>query len=224
VIDSNEIVQSWSERPKPDVSSQEERVLTTVFWHLLSGAPVTVEDLRGALGEPLDTLDHTLGVLEAKGCLRRSSAGAVIAAGGLMIDSSPHRLITNRGAVFTQCSVDAVGIPAALGLDAKIEDRCAHCGTPIEVSLSRSGAIAVTPRSAVIALAHAACCTEPGIPESGVPLMCQETNFLCSSAIMPPAAAVALGRTLWHRFAAREFSEEESRGCAESQSIMRDHH
>jgi hypothetical protein len=150
--------------------------------------------------------------LEAKGCLRRPRrGGAVVAARGLMTHPSPHQLTTERGSTYTQCAVDALGIPAALRLNATVEDQCALCHGRIRVTVSADRDVRADPCLAVIAMAQGGCCTDEGVPR-----MCQETNFFCSrehaaawqhehatlpGAIVTLEDAVALGRVLWNRFA-----------------------
>jgi hypothetical protein len=194
------------------LSPKEDQVVIEVFWRLLHGSPVLVDDLCASLGLSRETMEEVVAGLEAKGCLRRTRlGGAVVAARGLMTHSSPHRLTTERGRIYTQCAVDAIGIPAALGLEAVIEDHCAHCDRQIRATVSQAREISVDPGAAVIVMAQGECCAEEAIPR-----MCQETNLFCSrehaatwqheyatlpGAIVTLEDALALGRVLWNRFA-----------------------
>jgi hypothetical protein len=194
-----------------ELSPTEELVLTEVFWRLLRGAPVAIADLRDSLDLSPEGAEEVLAGLEAKRCLRRRKDGAVIAARGLMVQPSRHQLITGEGRVYTQCAVDAIGIPAALGVEGTIEDRCAFCDRPIRVRVTPSGDISSQPEAAVIVMVRPDTCVEEGIPR-----MCRETNLFCSpdhatvwlreqatlpGAIGAPQDAVGVGRVLWGRFA-----------------------
>jgi hypothetical protein len=44
---------------------------------------------------------------------------------------TPFRVTTAEGAWFANCAWDALGIPAALGVDARIATSCADCGQPM---------------------------------------------------------------------------------------------
>jgi hypothetical protein len=202
----------------------EERVLAEAFWQLLVGKPVPAESLYPALRLSSEAVEETLAALEAERSLRRDETGAVVAARGLMTSPSPHRLVTVWGSIYTQCTVDAVGIPAALGLEATVEDQCSHCGSPIEASVWQSGDVVVHPASAVIVMAQADSCVEDGIPK-----VCQETNFFCSSehaetwqreqATLPSAIvsledAATAGREIWGRFTRRRKSPPRSTTAA----------
>lgn len=56
---------------------------------------------------------------------------AIVAAGGLSLIPSRHRLLLDGRQLYTWCALDAVGIPAGLGVDARVESRCAACGSPV---------------------------------------------------------------------------------------------
>jgi hypothetical protein len=128
-----------------------------------------------------------------------------------MLEPSPHRLVTDHGAVYTQCSVDAIGIPAALGIDAMIEDRCALCHQSITLRVQDQQVVSVQPADAVVVMAEAC-----GAMTGAIPTMCHETNLVCSalharewqaeratlpSAVVNPAEAVTVGHAIWGRFA-----------------------
>jgi hypothetical protein len=205
MVTIEEVAATWEHAA--DLSPDEERALTEVFWGLLRGAPVPVS----AVSLSLDAAGDVLARLEGKRCLRRRADGAVIAARGLMVQPSSHRLITAQGQVYTQCAVDAIGIPAALGLEGRIEDRCALCGRAVTVMVAPWGEVAARPESAAIVMVQPACRVEAGIPR-----MCRETNLFCCrdhaaawlreqatlpGAIGTPGDAVGVGRSLWGRFA-----------------------
>lgn len=209
MLDSNDVAATWVDTFES--SSVEERILAEAFWKLLAGRPVPADSLSTALGLSSEVVDETLATLAAGRAVRRDESGAVVAARGLMSSPSSHRLVTVWGSVYTQCTVDAVGIPAALGLEATIEDRCAHCGAPVEAAVRQSGHVVTDPAAAVIVMARA-----DSWADEGIPTVCRETNFFCSpehaeawqreratlpNAIVSPGEAAAVGREIWGRFA-----------------------
>ena len=194
-----------------ELSPAEDLVLNEIFWRLLRGAPVSISDLQASLDLSPESAEEVLAGLEVKRCIRQQKDGAVIAARGLMVQPSPHQLITEQGRVYTQCAVDAIGIPAALRVEGTVEDRCALCDRSITVRVAPSGNVASQPEAAVIVMVQPDRCVEEGIPR-----MCQETNLFCSQdhatawlreratlpgAIGTPQDAVTVGRVLWSRFA-----------------------
>jgi hypothetical protein len=192
-------------------SADEERVQGTIHWRLLAGHPLAPAELAAVVGMPDAELEPVLAELHTKRCLRRDDHGAVVAARGLMLQPSAHRLVTEYGAVYTQCSVDAIGIPAALDIDATIEDQCALCHEPITATVRGKEVVSLQPAGAVVVMAEAR-----SSRSGSIPTMCHETNLFCSplhaqqwqadqatlpSAVVSPADAVTVGQAIWGRFA-----------------------
>jgi alkylmercury lyase len=61
--------------------------------------------------------------------------GRVLGAAGLTLGDGPHGLTIDGHPFRTWCAFDALGIPAALGTDARVATACGVCGRPIEVDL-----------------------------------------------------------------------------------------
>ena len=192
-------------------SADEERVQGTILRRLLAGRPLASAELAIALGLPEAELEPILADLSTKRCIRRDDTGGVVAARGLMLEPSAHRLVTEFGAVYTQCSVDAIGIPTALGIEATIEDQCALCHQPVTATVQGKQVVSLQPADAVVVMAEA-CNARTG----AIPTMCQETNLFCSAAhaqqwqaeqatltsvVVAPADAVTVGEAIWGRFA-----------------------
>jgi len=192
-------------------SADEERVQGIILWRLLAGHPLAPAELAAAVGLPEAELEPILAELHTKRCLRRDDHGAVVSARGLMLEPSPHRLVTEYGAAYTQCSVDAIGIPAALGIGATVEDQCALCHRPVTATIRGKQVVDVQPAGAVVEMAEAC-----GGRNGAIPTMCHETNLFCSplhaqqwqaeqatlpSVVVTPADAVTVGHAIWGRFA-----------------------
>lgn len=192
-------------------SADEERLQGTILRRLLAGHPLAPAELAAVVGVTEAEIEPVLADLQAKRCIRRDEQGAVIAARGLMVQPSAHRLVTDHGTVYTQCSVDAIGIPAALGIEATVEDECALCHRPITATVQGKQAVSLQPAEAVVVMAKA-CSSRSG----EIPTMCQETNLFCSAAhaqqwqqeqatlpsvVVTAADAVTVGQAIWGRFA-----------------------
>lgn len=192
-------------------SAEEERVQGALLWRMLCGCPITPSELAAMVGLAEAELEPVVAELQTKQCLRRDERGAIVAARGLMLEPSAHRLVTKYGSVHTQCSVDAIGIPAALGIEATIEDRCALCNKPISAHILGRQVISMSPVDAVVVMAEAC-----SAREGDIPTMCHETNLFCSSlhaqqwqaqqgtlrsVAVSPTDAVRVGCAIWGRFA-----------------------
>ncbi|HZU12117.1 MAG TPA: organomercurial lyase [Chloroflexota bacterium] len=212
MLNDADVAATWLDRST--LPPLEECVLSEAFWRLLAGNPVLPTDICGATNLLPQDVENILTTLQAERCLRRDASGAVVAARGLMTAPSTHLLVTNRGSVYTQCTVDAVGIPAALGLAAGVEDHCASCGNRVDATISQARDVTTDPASAVIVMARC-----DSWAEDGIPTVCRETNFFCSrdhadawqreratlpGTILSPSEAAAIGRRIWGPFAREE--------------------
>lgn len=123
-----------AESPVLDSAGLDDLVRHTVFALLVrDGRPVALERLAAYLPEHVghaatnDAVDR----LAASGLLDRDPSGAVVGAGGLTLGDGPHRLLLGSRDYRTWCAYDAIGIPAALGVDGAISTKCGACGRPI---------------------------------------------------------------------------------------------
>ncbi len=99
-------------------------------------APVEAARLVDASGLDRATVDAALGRLADAGRIDRDPSGRVLGAAGLTIADGPHGLTLGGHAYRTWCALDAIGIPAALGADARVETACAVCGRALSVEIS----------------------------------------------------------------------------------------
>jgi hypothetical protein len=75
------------------------------------------------------------GTVAAGGSLRVrvSAVGEGTGAAGLSLATGPHALTLGAAPFRRWCAYDALGIAAALGVDALVETACGQCGAPIRV-------------------------------------------------------------------------------------------
>lgn len=103
------------------------------FQALWSGRSVTLTDLLGEDGTALtEATEH----LRLRGRLELSADGRLIAVHGLCLRPTPHQIEHQNGVVNTWCALDAIGIPAALGIDAWARTACPTCQSPLAVRLA----------------------------------------------------------------------------------------
>jgi len=94
--------------------------------------PAVLAELAGADQPGVDT---ALDGLARDGRIDRDRRGQVLGSAGLTLGDGPHGLEIEGNAFRTWCAFDALGIPAALGADARIATACAACGRRIDVDL-----------------------------------------------------------------------------------------
>lgn len=106
------------------------------FAHLYSGgAPVTVAEMAADCGMSEPKVEAALAALVGIGTATRDADGRLVGVGGLSVVPAAHLLVLAGRQFFTWCAFDAVGIPAALGLDAVARTACGHCAKTLEVVL-----------------------------------------------------------------------------------------
>ena len=161
------------------------------------------------------TTDHPMvRALTAAGRLELDHDGVLIGLHGLTARATGHRIEHPGGVVHTWCALDAIGIPAAVALDATAVTTCPHCGRELRVMI-QAGHASARPDVRLWL---------PGGPCAHlVEDFCQHANLYCSrdhlTAVVTsnrPGRAVdvneaaAIGRTTWRDVAVRQLMEESS--------------
>lgn len=83
-----------------------------------------------------EAVRDALAVLVRTGTATVDDVGHVVAVGGLSVVPTAHELVLDGEPFWTWCAFDAVGIPAALRVDAVARTRCGHCGDHLDVTLT----------------------------------------------------------------------------------------
>ncbi len=115
----------------------ETRLRRAGFRAILAGRAVGAPELAAELGLPVDEVREHLARMAATGLVELDERGTVIGCWGLSTRPTSHRLRIHGRQLYTWCAVDAVGIPAILEADARIDSRCAGCGRPLRIDLAR---------------------------------------------------------------------------------------
>jgi Alkylmercury lyase len=111
----------------PGVSTTGHRLAVDGFMALWCGERLNVADLTDDTAA-LEALVHA-------GRLELDDQGIVVGVHGLAARSTAHRVEHAGGMVHTWCALDAIGIPAALALDAAVLTTCPACGAALRVAL-----------------------------------------------------------------------------------------
>lgn len=131
-------------------SAEEIAVSRHAFQALLGGEPAKVNELPAALRLAPAAVTSAVDRLVERGvAVVEPETGRVVGVRGLSLTETDHRLSLAGRELYAFCAVDAVGIPAALRADARVESRCHHCGAPLSLEL-RGGAVAAAPDGMVI--------------------------------------------------------------------------
>lgn len=112
----------------------EQSIRLAAFYRILEGGNPSVDELGFLVGMPSEHVRMHIRGLVQRGILVTDEQGTVVGSHGLSLIPTQHSLTINGQSLFTWCAADAVGIPAALGTDAKIESSCFQCKKPIEIT------------------------------------------------------------------------------------------
>jgi hypothetical protein len=85
----------------------------------------------------LTDASRVVGDLVTAGRLEVDEHGVLIGVHGLVSRPTRHHIAHTQGTVNTWCALDAIGIPAALGIDADAITSCPACETELRVTLHR---------------------------------------------------------------------------------------
>ncbi|HYA14334.1 MAG TPA: organomercurial lyase [Syntrophales bacterium] len=123
----------WIRRLTP-----EERTLRlAAFYGILNGRALSVDELSLRLGFAVDRVQGYITDMVSRGLLVIDEQETVVGSHGLSLIPTNHRLHVEGRNLFTWCAADAVGIPAALGANAKIISRCIQCNGHIEIVMNK---------------------------------------------------------------------------------------
>jgi alkylmercury lyase len=108
------------------------RIAIAGFHALWEGRAPMLDELEGGDGA---ALAEAVAYLQAGGRIEFTADGHLQAVHGLSHRTTRHRIEHRGGSVNTWCALDAVGIPAALGIDARARTACPTCDGELVVTL-----------------------------------------------------------------------------------------
>jgi hypothetical protein len=157
---------------RAEVAETVRRIAVAGFHALWAGRTPTLAELAGGDG---DTLHEAVAHLQAGGRIELSPDGRLLAVHGLCRRTTRHLIEHGGGRINTWCALDAIGIPAALGIDARAVTTCPTCERELVVTLvggrpePQVGAVLWYPETA-------------GSWEHLVDQFCSGANLFCSLA------------------------------------------
>ena len=129
--------QRMLELAETDKTDDEWAVRKAAFHAILTGEAIDRAGLVVATGFAPEKVDTLLDKLTEQGMIVvEPDSGRVVGSWGLSSVPTDHRLRIRGRALYTWCALDAVGIPAALGEDARIASRCHQCGVPVNIEMA----------------------------------------------------------------------------------------
>lgn len=149
----------------------------------------------------LDADPATVDALRRRGLIVVDSNGRITGIHGLAATPTAHHIIHPHGSVDTWCAFDAVGIPAAIGLDAHVRTTCPTCRRDLDVTFTDGHPTAETDLR--LWLPTMEC-------DNVLSAVCAHANLYCSpqhltttvadatvGAVLTVPAAAELGRATW---------------------------
>jgi alkylmercury lyase len=125
-VNKERLLQAWLawEAERPEL---ERHLIERAFVALCKGIPADVPELAREFGIPAASLRDYAAQLAEHGRVTLEG-DAITGAAGLSVAPAGHRLLLAGQSLYTWCALDAVGIPAALGMDATIASSYADGG------------------------------------------------------------------------------------------------
>jgi alkylmercury lyase len=116
-----------------------DRVRRAAFDALWEGTAPQLSTLAAAATQEISYTRRVVAQLVAAGIatIEGDLAGdpVIVGADGVTVRTTPHRLVFRDREVQTWCAFDAVGIPAAFGIDAVAHTACPTCGEALHIVL-----------------------------------------------------------------------------------------
>ncbi len=129
----------------------EKAVRREAFLAIVAGQPATIGRLSQLTAlEPSEVMGATQRLSDKGIVVYDPEAGMIVGSGGLSLRPTEHSLTLDGRALFTWCAADAIGIPAALGKDARINSICHACGEPIAITLTAGAVTAAIPDTTLV--------------------------------------------------------------------------
>jgi len=131
-------------------SPEENAAMRHAFRAIVEGRPARIDELPTVVGLSPAVIEEAVQRLTERGVLVvEPDTGEITGARGISLAETPHHLVLDGRQRYAFCAVDAVGIPAALGISSRVESHCYHCKTPLSVTLV-AGAVVDALESMVI--------------------------------------------------------------------------
>jgi hypothetical protein len=194
----DDVVRRWLDCASANRGTPEFEVSHAAFRSILAGVAPDVADIAASSSLSGAEVERVIRRLVADGRMTAAAGSVTITgAGGLSLVESRHEMLFDGRRFWGWCALDAVGIPAALGIDAEVLSRCADTGEPVRIEI-RQGRLAISePASLAIALL-------PPVTGNLMADCCARMDFYADPTGVPRTAAslslyeaMGLERELW---------------------------
>lgn len=118
------------------LTTEEKAIRLAAFYSILNGKAASADELALQSGVSAGQAQRCIKDLVDQGMIVIDKRAAVVGSHGLSLIPTDHRLSINGQNLFTWCAADAVGIPAGLGVDAKVISKCFQCNAPVEIDIA----------------------------------------------------------------------------------------
>ena len=122
-----------------ELSEAEAEVRRAAFRSIRTGGAPDALELARVTGLDAATVEGAVGSLVRKGQAVVDTASRVVGSAGLSRVPARHQLRLGDDELHTWCAIDAIGIPAALGVDAVASTACPTCSRSIELEFRKAG-------------------------------------------------------------------------------------
>lgn len=191
-----------------------------VICALAKGKPVATISIASALGMPLGDVQTALTSFKD---IEYDDDGNLVAC-GLSLSPTPHCFQVNGKNLFTWCALDALMYPVALQQAAQVESCCPVTGMAVQLTVTPTGVISLTPTEAVVSIvipaAQAGCCNVRDA-------FCSQVHFISSPqaaeawrSIHPEATIVSVEEAwcLGRAIVQRRLADEQLCGPSETEA------
>jgi len=155
-------------------TASEAAVVRATFAFLRNGDLPTVSELARSSNVSPRGADLIIADFVRSGRAQIDDGGHVFGIAGLTAEPSKHRLSIEGVPLFTWCAFDAIGIPAALAVDAIAVTTCRGCAATIEIEMTRGRVPESAPHVGWLPLLDT--CTNVRSE------FCPEANLFCNEA------------------------------------------
>lgn len=129
-----------------DMSADEQALRKAAFHAILTGKAIDRAGLVAVTGFASEKVGALLDGLSERGlAVVEPDSGRLVGSWGLSAVPTDHRLRIQGRELYTWCALDAVGIPAGLGEDARIASHCHLCSAPVDVEMVAGQVAQVVP-------------------------------------------------------------------------------
>lgn len=169
---------------------------------LLDGNPVGIDDIAAQTGLSVDEVRAGVDSLMAAGRIE-VDGDAILGVGGLTLTPTRHGLELAHVEMHTWCALDAIGIPAAFDLSARVTTSCPYCQAEIVVHLyagratGPTGVVLFCPTGPCVDVRADFCASANLFCNPGHLAAWRHTNGEPEGTVFDLDATAALGRQMW---------------------------